>query len=152
MNRRTLTAAAMIVSLTVAAPLLYAQRHERPERGRASVFAPFAHIEELSEQLNLTDEQVEQIRVIFRDLHKLNAPYREELRGGLGTALQTLLQNPNDIAAAQAAVDRQAQAERAIATNTINATAGALKVLSAEPRTELAQLLEERRSMRRERP
>ena len=152
MNRRTLTAAAMIVSLAVAAPLLYAQRHERPERGRASVFAPFAHIEELSEQLNLTDEQVEQIRVIFRDLHELNAPFRKELKGGLGTAFQSLLLNPDDIAGAQAAVDRQAQAERAISSNTINATANALKVLSAEQRTQLAQLLEARRNQRPGRP
>ena len=151
MNRRTLTAAALIASLTIAAPLLFAQRRERPDRGRPHVFAPFSHIEELSEELNLTEEQVDQIRGIFRDLHELNAPYRQELKGGMGTAFQSLLQNPDDIAGAQAAVDRQAQAERAISTNTINATASAIKVLSAEQRSQLAQLLEERRGMRRER-
>ena len=151
MNRSTLTAAALIASLTVAAPVLQAQRRERPERGRPPVFAAFSHIEELSEELSLTEEQVSQIRGIFRELHELNAPYREEMRGGLGTAFQSLLQNPDDVAGAQAAVDRQSQAERAISMNTINATANALKVLSAEQRTQLAQLLEERRDKRRER-
>ena len=152
MNRSTLTAFTLIVSLTAGAPLLDAQPRERAREARpARPFAAFAQIEHLAEKLQLTDEQVNSIRAIYRDLHDQNAPHRKELRTGRATAFQALLANPNDLAAAQAVADRRAQAEAAITTNALKATSSVLKVLAPEQRAELAQLTEERRERRRER-
>jgi hypothetical protein len=59
--------------------------------------------------------------------------------------------NPNDIAGAQAVLDRQSAAERAMKSSLLNATAKAIGILNAEQRTKLAMHIAERASHRERR-
>jgi Spy/CpxP family protein refolding chaperone len=111
----------------------------------------FGHLGKLKNELDLSDGQVDQIKGIFKEAHEQNAQYREELHGGFMGVAEVLLANPNDIAGAQAVLDRQAAAERAIKASLLNATAKAIGVLNAEQRTKLANHLAERRVSHRER-
>ena len=108
--------------------------------------------------LNACDErtnghraQTDQIRGIFAELHTQNAAYHDQLRGGFHSVAEVLLANPNDLTAAQALIDQQASAERAMKANMLAATSKALNVLTAEQRTELAQIVKERGERRTER-
>ena len=100
------------------------------------------HLQHAKEELELTDQQVEQLHVIFTALQEQNAPYREQMHDGMKGAITTLLVNPNDIAAAQALLEQQAATERTMKTNMLNATSKALLVLSAEQRAELATMIQ----------
>ena len=143
MKKRTLIGASVLaVILAVAAPLAYAQ-HRMHRDGMM-----FGRLERAKEKLGLTDDQVAQIKTIFADLRTQNAPYRDQLRGGIESAVQTLLANPNDTAAAQAIVDQQAAAEKALKTNVINAASKALNVLNSDQRAKLASLVQERMARR----
>jgi Spy/CpxP family protein refolding chaperone len=102
----------------------------------------FAHLQHVREELDLTDEQVEQIKSIFAELHEQNAQYRDDLHGGLKGVAETLIANPNDIAGAQAQLDKQAAAEAALKANVLQATSKALNVLTPDQRAKLASLVE----------
>ena len=148
-NRTLLTLGTIALAILIAAPFAFAQR--RAMHSKANAFdAPmmFSRLERAKRALDLSDEQVSQIRAIFKDLRSQNAPYRESLRTGFGTAFQVLLANPNDTAAAQSAVDQQTIAEQTMKTNTINAVSKALAVLTPEQRAKLASLVQERRARR----
>lgn len=99
-----------------------------------------AHVKE---QLDLSDAQVEQIHGIMADLRAQNEPYRDQVRGGIHDIAKTLLANPNDLAGAQAKLDAQAAAEKALKTNMLNATSKALSVLTPEQRTKLGELIDQ---------
>jgi Spy/CpxP family protein refolding chaperone len=144
MKRRTLTVAsiATIVAL-LAVPFLFAAPHGR--RGHDGILGFLGHARQ---ELNLSDQQVDQIKATFKALHEQNAQYREELKGGLDTITATLLQDPANVAAAQAQLDRQAAAERAMKANMLNATAQALNVLTAEQRAKLSTMISERKTRR----
>lgn len=148
MNRRTLTAILVAGALALAVPFVYAQRAPMGPRGGPAP-GPFAHLEGLREELGLSDQQVEQIRTIFRTLRDQNEQSRDQLRDLAGDSFNVLLQNPNDIAAAQAIADQQAALENTMKKNALNATAAALKVLTADQRADLAELMKERRERRR---
>jgi Spy/CpxP family protein refolding chaperone len=148
-NRTLFTIGTIALAILIAAPFAFAQR--RAMHGQANgLDAPmmFGRLERAKKALDLSDEQVSQIRTIFSDLRSQNAPYRESLRTGFGTAFQALLANPNDTAAAQLAVDQQTAAERTMKTNTINAVSKALTVLTPEQRAKLAAFVQERRARR----
>ncbi len=98
--------------------------------------------------MGLSDQQVTDIRAIFQALREQNAPYRQSLRGTMQQVAQTLLNNPNDVAAAQALIDQQTESERAMKSNALNAAAKALNVLTPDQRTKLAGLLQERMNRR----
>lgn len=100
------------------------------------------HLQHAKEELELTDQQVEQLQAIFTALQEQNAPYRDQMHDGMKGALTTLLANPSDVAGAQALLDQQAAAERTMKTNMLNATSKALLVLTAEQRTELGTMLQ----------
>lgn len=100
------------------------------------------HLLHAKEELELTDQQVEQIHAIFTALQEQNAPYREQMHDGMKGAVTTLLANPNDIAGAQALLDQQAATERTMKTNMLNATSKALLVLTAEQRAELGTMIQ----------
>ena len=153
MNRRTLTAVSLITLLTLlAVPFVFAGPHGRRGRGEAS-FGALGFLRHARQELNLSDQQVDQIKAIMKALHEQNAVYREQLEGGMETIATTLLQDPANVAAAQAQLDRQAAAERAIKGNLLNATSQALSVLNAEQRSKLSTMISEgkiRREQRRE--
>lgn len=152
MKKRTwiITAAVALIAL-VATPFLVADPRG-PMHGRnhdvAMVGAILGH---LSEKLDLSEPQKDEIKSILRDLREENAAYRDQLRGGIHDAFAKLVENPSDIAAAQAILDQQTQAESAMKKNVLNATAKALNVLTPEQRTKLATLVSEHAARRRDR-
>ncbi len=150
MKRRTaiLTAILALVAL-VAVPFLYAQphgRHRMAGPGGGPGFGPLGLLGHAREELNLSDQQVDEIKAIFQATREANAANREQLKGGLEGVMTTLLQDPNNVAAAQALLDKQAAAERAMKTNMLNATAKALSVLTAEQRSKLATMIADRKA------
>jgi Spy/CpxP family protein refolding chaperone len=104
----------------------------------------FGHLQKLKTELGLSDAQVEQLKAIAKETHEQNAGFHDQLHGTLKGVATTLLTNPNDIAGAQAVVDRQAEAERQLKSNLIAAASKALNVLTPEQRTKLALYLAER--------
>lgn len=105
----------------------------------------FRHLGRLRETLELTGEQLGNIRVIATELRAQNAPLRETLRKHRGAAAQVLLSNPDNVAEAKAALDEQAAVRERIRENGLRATARALAVLSPQQRETLRGLLESRR-------
>jgi len=98
----------------------------------------------LRDQLELSDAQVDQIRAIVTDLREQNAPYHDQLRGGIHDIAKSLIANPNDVAGAQAKLDAQTAAENALKKNVLTATSKALNVLTPEQRTKLGELVDKR--------
>lgn len=114
-------------------------------------FGPLGRLAMLKEKLDLSDQQTDQIKAIFAQVRDQNEPYRAQIRGGMGSIASTLVANPNDTAAAQALIDRQAAAERSMKSNMLAATSKALKVLTPEQRSKLGELLAERQARAEER-
>jgi Spy/CpxP family protein refolding chaperone len=108
------------------------------------------HLAFLAGKLDLTEQQTDQIKAIFADLHEQNAQYRESMHGGFKAVADALLKNPNDLAGAQALLDQQAASERAMKQNMLAATSKALNVLTTEQRAELSKIIAEH-GQRRER-
>jgi len=149
MKTRNLFITAIVALTLLATPLLFAGPGGRGHRGGA--FGPLGMLGHAREELNLSDQQVDEIKAIFRQVHEQNAAARQQLRGGMKDITAALLANPNDIAAAQAILDQQTQAERTLKLNVLNATSKALNVLNAEQRAKLGTMIEERMSKRESR-
>jgi Spy/CpxP family protein refolding chaperone len=143
MKKSTLTISILALVVLIAVPFLYAGPGR--DHGMAG-FGPLARLERAQQELGLSDQQVGQIKTIFKGLHEQNAAYRDQLRGGLQGVMNTLIKNPNDIAAAQALIDQQADAERAMKTNLLSAASKALNVLTPDQREKLGQMIAERAS------
>ena len=151
MNKRNATIAiALAIGILATVPLANAGPggHRRPGGPGLGFFGNLRHVQE---ELNLSQAQVDQIRGIFAGLHSQNQAYRDQVRGGFQSAARTLLENPNDLSAAQAMLDQQTAAERAMKANRLAATSKALNVLTADQRAELTQMIEERAERRRAR-
>jgi Spy/CpxP family protein refolding chaperone len=154
-TRNAIIATILAVGLLAAVPLAYGGPGGRGmHRGHGDGFGAgmlFGHLRHVQEELDLSDQQVEQIKAIFAEVHEQNAQYREQLHGGLHGAMETLLADPNNLSAAQAALDQQAAAERAMKQNLLAAASKALNVLTPAQRSELAQMIQERSKRRTER-
>ena len=165
-KRNVLIATVVALAALAAVPFLYAggpggghrgfgmRMHEGMGHGGPGGFdgmALFSHLGHLKDKLNLSDAQTDQLKAIFEEVHSQNEAYREQLHGGFQDVAQTLLSNPNDLAAAQAILDRQATAEKAMKQNLLTATSKALNVLTAEQRSQLSTMLQEHAARRRER-
>jgi Spy/CpxP family protein refolding chaperone len=111
--------------------------------GDGHEFGILGHLHRIAGQLDLTDEQKTQIHAIFRETREQNREIRMQLHGGYKDAAKTLIANPNDLAAAQAQLDRQLETERALKTSILQGASKALNVLTPEQRTKLALLLAE---------
>jgi periplasmic protein CpxP/Spy len=151
MKKSTWIITAVVALLAIAAvPFLYAGPGHRGQRGMDGL-GPLARLERAQKELGLSDQQVGQIKAIFKGVHDQNAQYRDQLRGGMGGALNALLKDPNDIAGAQAIMDQQAQSERTIKSNLLNAASKALNVLTPEQRDKLGQIVAQRQQQRLQR-
>lgn len=151
MKKTTLTLAGILALVAlVAAPILYAGPGRMHAHGMAGGrgMGPLAHLQKAQQELGLSDQQVTEIKTIFADLRTQNAAYREQLHGGLQGVISTLIKNPNDVAEAQAIIDEQAQAERAVKTNILTAASKALSVLTPEQRAKLGDLIAQRQAHR----
>jgi Spy/CpxP family protein refolding chaperone len=147
MNKKLVTIAAVVITLAlVIAPFAFAQ-HMRA--GRHGDFAGgdlmfLGHLGRAKAALGLSDQQVSDIQAIFTDLKAQNEPYRTSIKGGFHSVVTTLLNNPNDLAAAQAQLDAQEQAEHQMKANALVAASKALNVLTPDQRGKLQQFVNER--------
>ena len=146
MKNKTLIAAAVIaLGVLIAAPFAFAQRGGMHSRGNDfGTVMMLGHLQRAKQALGLSDDQVAQVQTIFSDLRTQNQPYRESLRSGFQSVLQTLINNPNDTAAAQALIDQQTASERAMKVNALNAASKALNVLTPDQRAKLSTFVQER--------
>jgi Spy/CpxP family protein refolding chaperone len=145
-KRIAIVGSILVVAALVAVPLVYAQSHHMGmgmHGGGFGFFGGGRHLQHLAGELDLSEQQVDQIKAIFTELHEQNAQYRESLHGGIKAIAETLIKDPNNTAAAQALIDQQTASEKALKTNMLNATSKALNVLTAEQRAKLGQLVEE---------
>ena len=146
MKKRTLgfTAAGALVVL-LAVPFAYAQhvRGHGDGHGEFGSAMMLGHLDRAKQVLGLSDQQVTDIKGIFENLKQQNAPYRDSLQGGMASVAQTLLNNPNDLAAAQSILDQQSQAERSMKSNALAAASKAVNVLTPEQRVKVAEHLKE---------
>ena len=142
MKKRTLifTSAAIVIVL-LAVPFAMAQ-HRRHAHAHDAMMMFGLHRAKAA--LGLSDQQSANIKQIFTDLRTQNEPYRASLRGGRQAIAQVLLANPNDIAGAQALIDKQTEAERQMKINALNAFSKALNVLTPDQRTKAASFLQQR--------
>lgn len=147
MTKRTLIILAIVALAAFAAvPFVYAQAGRMHHRAGAfgGGFPMLAHLGHLKSDLNLSDQQVDQIKAIVKDLHDQNAQYRDQLHGGFQAVAQALINNPNDIAGAQALLDQQTKVENTLKANALVAASKALNVLTADQRAKLGGILQER--------
>jgi Spy/CpxP family protein refolding chaperone len=153
MKKRTLlfTAAAILI-VVLAVPFAVAQHMHRVGFGhgclRGNSAMMFGHLRGAKAALGLSDQQADDMKKIFTDLRVQNAPYRDSLRGGRQAIAQALLANPNDIAAAQAMIDKQSEAERQMKSNALTAYSKALNVLTPEQRAKASNFLQQRMAKR----
>lgn len=152
MKKRTLflTTAALLAVL-IAVPFAYAQHmgrgaHRMGPGGELGPIMMLGHLQHAKAALGLSDQQVTDIKAIFQDLHAQNAASRDQLHGGMKAIAEALIANPNDIAGAQALLDKQEAAQHTMKVAALNAAAKALNVLTPEQRSTLAEKIRERRS------
>ena len=139
----------LILAAVAAVPLVYAGPGGRGFRGMhggggGHGLAFLAHLDHVKSELDLSDAQVAQLKDIAKATQEQNGQYREQIHGTLKQVATTLLTNPNDIAGAQAVLDQQAAADKALKSNLLAAASKALNVLTPEQRTKLALHLAER--------
>lgn len=155
MSKRNMIITAILGVLMLAAvPFVYAQHgmrggmHARGgmHGGPLGFFSP-DHLQHAKEYLGLTDAQVDQLKTIASDFHAQNAQYRDQLHGGFVNVAQTLINDPNNVAAAQALLDQQTAAENAMKTNALQAASKALNVLTPEQRAKVGDFLAKRAAM-----
>lgn len=145
-KRASIIAVVSIAVLSVAAvPFVYAgQGHPGHMQGMGEGMGPLGHLEKVQKEIGLSDQQVDQIKTIMAGVHEQNAAYHEQLRGGFQSIVSTLLKNPDDTVAAQAIIDQQSQAERAMKANLLAGASKALNILTPEQRQKLGTLISER--------
>ena len=147
MNKKYLTIAAVVATLAlVAAPFALAQRmrggpHGGPGELGGVMF--LGRLQHAKQALGLSDQQVSDIETIFKDLHTQNAQYRESLHGSMEQIATVLINNPNDLATAQALLDKQSETERQLKSNALAAASKALNVLTADQRAKLGEFVKE---------
>jgi periplasmic protein CpxP/Spy len=128
----------------IAVPFAFAQRmHGARNHGEFGSMMMLGHLQHAKETLGLSDQQVSDLQAIFQQARDQNATYRQQVHGGMQQIMQTLLKNPNDLAAAQALLDQQTEAERAMKSNLLNAVSKALNVLSADQRVKLSDVIQQ---------
>lgn len=150
MSKRSIVILAVVATLALAAvPFVYAQGFHRHQMnadrtGGIGGMMFLGRLHRAQAALDLSDAQVEQLKVIAQEVHDQNAQYRQQLRGTRLQIAQMLLANPNDTAAAQALIDQQTTAERALKMNVLAGVSKALNVLTPDQRAKAAQFLADR--------
>lgn len=146
MKRRILITGAILAVVTlIAVPFAFAQHAGRHmNHGGDMTVMMLGHLQHAKQALGLSDQQVSDIQAIVQDLKTQNQPYRDSLRGGMIQVAQTLINNPNDLATAQAQLDKQSEAEHAMKSNALAAVSKALNVLTPDQRAKLQQIVQDR--------
>jgi len=139
-------ATAVVLTALVAVPIAFAQhaRHMRGDGFGGGMF--FGRLGHIKSQLGLTDQQTSDIKAVFQELKQQNQPYRDSMHSTMQQVAQILINNPNDVAAAQALINQQADAERTMKLNALNAASKALNVLTPDQRGKLSTMMQEHMS------
>lgn len=116
-------------------------RHGKHGFGGGMIFGKLAM---LREELDLSEGQITQLTDIAQQARELNAPYREQMKGGLHEAAKVLLADPSATAQAQAILDQQFAAEKEMKKNVLLSVSKALNVLTPEQRAKLQEHLAKR--------
>jgi Spy/CpxP family protein refolding chaperone len=146
MKKRVLvtTSAIALVALTLIAVPLFAQRmHGMHAGGEMPGAMMLGHLAHAKAELGLSDQQSADIKAVFQNLREQNKTYRQSMHGTMSQVAQILINNPNDVASAQALLDQQLESERVMRTNALNAAAKALNVLTPDQRTKLGTMLKD---------
>lgn len=145
-KRPLLTAGAIAAVVLLAVPFAFAQHGHRGMHADGDIGGPMmlGHLRHAQQALGLSDQQVSDIKAVFQDLRQQNQAYRQSMHTTMKQVADTLIKNPNDVAAAQALLDQQLNNERTMRTNALNAAAKALTVLTNDQRSKLSTLLQER--------
>jgi Spy/CpxP family protein refolding chaperone len=146
MKRRVLvtTSALALVALTLVALPLFAQRmHGMHADGNMPGAMMLGHLAHAKAELGLSDQQSADIKAVFQNLREQNKTYRQSMHSTMSQVAQIMINNPNDVASAQALLDQQMETERAMRTNALNAAAKALNVLTPDQRTKLGTMVKE---------
>jgi Spy/CpxP family protein refolding chaperone len=144
MKKRLIILSLVLTTLAAAVyagPGMHRARGEGHGFGGGHGFPLFGHLREISRELDLSEAQKEQIHAIMRESREQNKQYREQLHGGFTSVARLLIENPNNVAGAQALLDQQAAAERALKQNMLASASRALNVLTPQQRTKLAQVI-----------
>ncbi len=147
--KRRIAIITLILAAVAAVPFVYAGpgaghfRHGGGEHGGGHGMAMLGHLMKVGQELDLSDAQKQQIHAIVKETRDQNASYHEQFHGTMKNIAQTLIANPNDVAGAQAILDSQAAAERALKANMLTAVSKALNVLTPEQRTKLSGIVAE---------
>jgi Spy/CpxP family protein refolding chaperone len=142
MKKRTLIfSAAALVIVLAAVPFAMAQHMRGHHHGHGGMMFGLGRAKSA---LGLSDQQSADIKQIFTDLKTQNEPLRTSMRGGRQAIAQLLLANPNDVAGAQALLDKQLDAERQMKHNALAAASKALNVLTPDQRTKASAFLQQR--------
>jgi protein CpxP len=105
---------------------------------------PFGKLRRLKSQLDLTDSQVDQLHAIAKDVRQQNAPLRTQIHGNMQNVARILIEDPSNVAKAQQLLDQQSATEQQLRGNILNGVSKALGILTAEQRTKLRQILDEK--------
>jgi Spy/CpxP family protein refolding chaperone len=141
MKRRTLIITIVAALALAAVPLVYAQGHHGRGGDDFGGGMLFGRLARAQSALGLSDAQVEQLKAIGTDLRAQNKPLREQLHGGFAGVAQALINNPNDLAAAQTLLDQQEQVERTMKSNALAAASKALNILTPDQRAKVGQFI-----------
>jgi Spy/CpxP family protein refolding chaperone len=140
MKKRTVNfSIAAIVIVLAAVPFAMAQHRRIHGHG-----GMFFGLQRAKAALGLSDQQSADIKQIFADLRTQNEPLRTSMHGGRQAIAQLLLANPNDVAGAQALLDKQLDAERQMKHNALTAASKALNVLTPDQRAKASAFLQQR--------
>ena len=147
-KRSLILGAAAILAVLLAVPFAFAQHMHARGMGMHGPGAEggmmLGHLAHAQKALGLSDQQVADIKAIFQDLHQQNSAFHAQLHDGIKGIADTLIADPNNVAAAQALLAQQEAAEHTMKVNALNAAAKALNVLNADQRAKLAEHLRQR--------
>jgi Spy/CpxP family protein refolding chaperone len=134
-----------LIAAMAAAPLAWAHKQAQGAKELSPLMA-LEKLRQLRDELELTDPQVIELRKIRKATREANAAYRASLRENFAHAGLTLLANPDDIAGAEAILDRNEAAKKELRANVLAGVADAIKVLTPEQRELLKARLEAQRA------
>ena len=143
--KRTLTVVAVVVALvTVAAVPIFA----RGRAAHAGAGLPFGggmgleRLEKMREELDLSDEQVAELRTIARATFEENREHRKSMRDGFRNAARVLVANPENVDQARLTLEASDASRRTIRDNILESAAEGLAVLTPQQRAKLAAWIE----------
>jgi len=140
MNRKALIIGLAFALTVTATPLLWAGH--RMERARnEDPLMTLVKLRALKAELNLTPEQVTQLKEIGKDVREANTEYREAMKDNGREAGLLLLEDPSDLDGAAAILDRNDLQRRELRANVLKGVAEAIEILTPEQREILQKKL-----------